>query len=367
MTAVPIDLAAVAARFAPSLTSQTERLPALFARLALVLARLRRQVDAAEVVTRAFPLVRMRDEALTVRVLPAVAPGTNAPPALAADAARGGRAFVAGIAWVGTAVRQELLIPGLGRVAAAAVEQVEASTAEVLALDPSVFDPRRASASQLPAFGALGLRVAVDAGLVRRSPPAPRRPGATAPGTDPPDLLEVPDLVAGITSAAVLALPAATVVLAGTVRTLSLSARVRVLDELTGVERTLLGVHTDVAEALLGAGGAAAVVEGWAPIIELLVLVDVHDLTAWLPLAAAHVIDAVNHVIAGVNGSVRSVVELVDTVLVIVQAITSIDVLAPLAPNFGALGVPAPSLTIGELIDAGSEAAARARALDLLA
>src|SRR5262245_16908172 len=104
-------------------------MPLVFARLARTAARLRRQVDQADRATRALPVVRFRDGALAVRALPVVEPVAVA---VGADLGGGVRAFGAGIAWVGTALRQELLVPRLGQLAAEALDRAEEATDRVL-------------------------------------------------------------------------------------------------------------------------------------------------------------------------------------------------------------------------------------------
>lgn len=372
MSAVPIDFTAVADRFRDPFALQTRRMLRTFGLLVLSVRVLDRKVTSAELATRALPLVRFRDGGLSVRVLPAVPLGTTPPSNPAVDAARGGVAFWAGIAWVGTAVRQELLIPGIADVAADVVERVERATDEVLSLQPAIFDiaPGARSFFELPAFGALGLRVAADAGLVRpRNAPAGSAGGAAAGGAGavptPADIEALPDLLAGMASALVLAVPSLTVAVVGRVRIISVEARIAVVDRLTEAEAGLRSVRARIWEEILNAVGPAAIAEAWFPVIEALVDHDLKAVVDWMPRYAEYLVGSLRDVVDSINDTSRALVPILDTVIGIIETITSIDLLAGAAPVFAGAGLPVPSLTIGQLIDAGTEAAARLQALEV--
>jgi hypothetical protein len=350
---VPIDFVAIAARFDGPLRAQTDRMPLVFARLARTAARLRREVDRADRATRALPLVRFRDGALAVRVLRAVAP---VPVAVGADLGGGVRAFGAGIAWVGTAVRQELLVPRLGQMVVEALDRVEGATDRVLRLDPSLFATGRQAgrAFELPALGALGLGMAAEAGLLRPkpamiAPPSPGGPpGAAAAAVASLDPAVLPELLTEVSAALVLALPAAAVVLVGEVRILGLEAKLRLVDELTKAEASLLGVHTTVVEVLVGAGGPIHIVADWFPIIQAMVEGDLELVERWLPRVAGDLMEGIDRFVDAVNGTSRIVVIIVQVTIDLVEALASF----PLVPALG--------LTIGDLMNAATDAAALA-------
>jgi hypothetical protein len=368
VSTVPIDFAAVADGFRDPFALQTRRMVRTFDLLARTVRDLDRQVAAAEAATRTLPLLRFRDGAVSVRVLRAgpdrAAPGYS----LAADAVRGGEAFWAGLAWVGTAVRQELLIPGIAGVAADVVARVEHATEDVLRLQPTLFDikPGARSVFELPALGALGVRVAADAGLIR--PGRPRPAGKSGKDPDVPTLTfveELPDLLAGMTSALVLAVPTLAIAITGRARVLSVEARIAVVDQLTAVEAGIRSVRARIWEEILNAAGPAAIAEAWFPTIELLITSDLAAVVRWMPRYAEYVLGSVHDVVDSINDTSRTWVPILDTVIGIIEAVTSIDLLAPAAPVFARAGLPVPSLTIGQLIDAGTEAAAQAAAFDV--
>ncbi|MGE3621650.1 MAG: hypothetical protein AB7L84_14425, partial [Acidimicrobiia bacterium] len=370
---MPIDFAAVATLFSGQLAAQAAPMRRTFTDLARTLRALQRQIDQAERASRVLPLVNFRDGALAVRVARATAPGAQAPPGVVDDAGRGATAFVQGIGWVATAVHQELLLPNLGAVAAEVAGRIETATDRVLALQPSLFDIGRRDHTmfELPALGALGLQVASEAGVLKpgsvsTAPPSPGGPPATGtPGALPlPNLDEVADLLAGVTSALVLGLPAMTTFVAGRVTILSLAARIAVVDRLTEAEVALLGLRNRVSEAVMEAAGPAAIAERWFGHIDAVVRVDLVVITTWLPIAAGEYLQGVRVVVDSINDSTRTVVDVLDVVIGIIESITSINLLAPVNPVLATAGLPPVSLTIGDLIDAATTAIARQRALD---
>ena len=105
---MPIDFAAVAARFSEQLAEQTHPLPFLFDRLEDAVKKLVEQSEKAERATRAYPIFRYRDGALAVHVDPLGAellPSASAPLGFVAGLQAGGRRFLAELGWTRTAVR----------------------------------------------------------------------------------------------------------------------------------------------------------------------------------------------------------------------------------------------------------------------
>jgi hypothetical protein len=361
---VPIDFARVAGLYADPLTRQTDPMIRLFDRLARVLRELQRQIDAADRASRALPLVRFRDGALSVRVLPlppGMPPLPGPPPTAMPGAERGcGAAFVAGIAWVGTAVQQELLIPGLVGAVLDLVTEIERRTDAVVRLESSMFSiaPGARHVLEIPALAALGAKVAADAGLLRPKPSAVADESGAA--TPVPPLLELADMIASMTTGVVLVLPVMTTVVAGRVKIISLAARLAVVDHLVEIEGSLLRIHSVVAETMLDVAGYAAVAERWLNPIELMVRIDLLSVVAWLDGITGYLIGGLNAFFAGINDAFGIWVVIAQVFIIIIESVTLIDLMAPVAPLVAALGGMPPSLTIGDIISEGGLQAATA-------
>jgi hypothetical protein len=152
-----IDYAAIAATFADGFAVQTHGWATLFDHMDKLVESLREQADRAERLTRAYPVLRLRDDALGVRLaLPSVgafgdADGTGR--SLGAGLADGARRFVGGFGFVEDAVTQELaggrILADLGAMLAG----IDASLARYDTARPDMFEAHRFS----DVFGLAGL------------------------------------------------------------------------------------------------------------------------------------------------------------------------------------------------------------------
>ena len=157
---MPIDFAALAARFREPLRAQTAPLTPVFERLADAVKRLAEQAEAPSAPRVRIPILRYRGDALSVRLetLGAAPFSTQPPLGFIATLRAGGQDFLDRIGWTRAAVRQELAIPAVVAVAADALEIVVASMERFERPFPAMFDPRARRLSDVFGLLALGYR-----------------------------------------------------------------------------------------------------------------------------------------------------------------------------------------------------------------
>jgi hypothetical protein len=110
---MPIDFAAVAALYQEQFANQTHQLKPLFERLADAIKILDQGSNDAERATRAYPVLRYRDEALCVTVDARLMPQLPRSPSLGfVDGLKDGATrFIGELGFAKTAVDQEIAIP----------------------------------------------------------------------------------------------------------------------------------------------------------------------------------------------------------------------------------------------------------------
>lgn len=362
---MPIDFAAVAARFEEPLAGQTAPISRLFTLLGRTAQTWARQARSAEQAVATVPLLRFDGDAVTVRLVP-LGPTAAADPTLGFGA--GGAAFLAGMAGVATQVRQEQLVPGALGVAAEVAARLEGRTARVLTFDPSLFTADDASFLDLPAVAAAGARVLGDAGLLstartRPAPPSPtgrprpapasRAGGTGAPPPPPPTVPLLIDEMVGVVTGVVVALPVVVAGAAAYAQLLMARERVNLLDHLIEAERSLRSFRVSVLEELLDAAEMATIVEGWLTPFVTLISIDLFVVAELVPEATAAVLEQVGALVATINTVSAVLVPILDLVIDLWEGLRSWNLL---------VGVPGLSFTIGDAIDAGTLASARSQA-----
>lgn len=351
---MPIDFAAVAARFEEPLAGQTAPISRLFTLLGRTAQTWARQVRSAAQAVAAVPLLRFDGDAVTVRLVP-LGPTAAADPTLGFGA--GGVAFLAGMAGVATQVRQEQLVPGALGVAAEVAARLEGRTARVLTFDPSLFTADDASFLDLPAVAAAGARVLGDAGLLptgrTRPAPASRAGGTGAPPPPPPTVPLLIDEMVGVVTGVVVALPVVVAGAAAYTRLLMAGERLNLLDHLIEAERSLRSFRVSVLEELLDAAEMATIVEGWLTPFVTLISIDLFVVAELVPEATAAVLEQVGALVATINTVSAVLVPILDLVIDLWEGLRSWNLL---------VGVPGLSFTIGDAIDAGTLASARSQA-----
>ncbi|MFL6120429.1 hypothetical protein [Actinophytocola sp.] len=166
---MPIDFAAIAARFAVAFAAQLKN--AVTAQKSLEKALGRRR-DAARLVDRAtggFPIVRFYDGAVSLVLPPnqrALLTLATPPLSVGQGLAAGGHDFLDGLALATAPLRgdsQETAIARFLTGADSALREVEASLVRFEKAGPQMFDPNRRTASDLFGLAALGFRALAEA------------------------------------------------------------------------------------------------------------------------------------------------------------------------------------------------------------
>jgi hypothetical protein len=159
---MPIDWDMLARAFRVPMKSQTRDLTLLFARLAKWLAGRVKQAEQLERASRGFPIIRFRDEALTMRVHDEQKHACQEPPSFIESVKSSGRHFVDGIVHVKTAVDEANLLSNLVGSLADAVGAISASIDKFAVPRADLFDPSKKTAGDIFGIAALGFRVIVQ-------------------------------------------------------------------------------------------------------------------------------------------------------------------------------------------------------------
>jgi len=154
---MPIDWTALANAFRLPLRSQTSPLALAFQRLGLMLQKRLRAAQNAERMTRLFPVIGFRGDAVRVYVDRSQHGSLTGPPGSSPSLSSSGRAFVSGLGVVPNAVRESTLIMRLMGALVNFVHQVEAAVNRSVPPTPDIFDPRHRTGMDI--FGAAGLLV----------------------------------------------------------------------------------------------------------------------------------------------------------------------------------------------------------------
>jgi hypothetical protein len=166
---VPIDFAAVAARFGPQLALEAQRALVSQRAISLVLEKRRSAAVAVEQATRMFPIVRFYDEAVTMVVSSSqrgILAVTSPPPSFVDQLVRGGSDFVEGISRFVEPFTKGTKSGPIVRFVTSfdrALGEVVASVERFAKPTPEMFDPSRRSAGDLFGLAALGFRALAEA------------------------------------------------------------------------------------------------------------------------------------------------------------------------------------------------------------
>ncbi len=158
---ISLDFESIVAPFRPPVRLQMRILTGAFERLGRWLAPRLRETERLERETRAFPILRFYDGALTVRLDRSQRGGLTpdeGPPTIWEGLAAAGRRFVGGIRMIGTSVCQEWLLPGLFSDLADLAQEIMDSVDRFRRPTPGMFDPRQRTWTDLFGEAALALR-----------------------------------------------------------------------------------------------------------------------------------------------------------------------------------------------------------------
>ncbi|MBV9788200.1 MAG: hypothetical protein JOZ51_08510 [Chloroflexi bacterium] len=157
---MPIDFASIAEQFRAPIGAQMQTISRAFERLGRWLATRRKAFEELERNSRSFPVIRFYNEAVTLTVTErqrgALAPGAE-PPTLAAGLRAGGADFVRGIGRIGTAIREDLILPRFFGMLRAITTMILESVERFNPPTAAMFDINARRGSDL--FGEAGLLV----------------------------------------------------------------------------------------------------------------------------------------------------------------------------------------------------------------
>jgi hypothetical protein len=269
---MPIDFAAIAARFAVAFAAQLRNATAAQRGLARALDRRRQAARSVELATKQFPIVRFYDGAVTMKLGPSqralLTPATP-PLSVGEGFAAGGRSFLDGLGRAVDPLRdnsQETAIARFLTGAHQALAAVEASLRRFEVPKPEMFDPNKATASDLFGLAALGFRALAEASrrggevdrLVEQIRGTMGVLGMTASkqgtGTTEPasvrSLAETMDAFAFEALAGMVVIGTLPTLVATMLTDLVRSLQQSVLAELVGIERKVLDFRADAFEAV---------------------------------------------------------------------------------------------------------------------
>ena len=255
---MPIDFARIAALYRAPMMMRAKTMSEALARLGRWLDVRLRQVRAMEVATRAFPVIRFYNGAVTLWIDPSqhrlLSPDVAAPD-LGESFREGGRRFLRGLRRVGDAVEEELALPRLAGTFSSMLQTIVAAMDRYPVPKPEMFDinvPR--SVSDLFGQGALFFRAftssldqvnsfASEGHKLYESLGSSSGSGAESAPTD------WPALMAGgirlITGAALL-IPIASMLLVSTLRSTILILKIELVRQFQLIEAEVFALRRDV-------------------------------------------------------------------------------------------------------------------------
>jgi hypothetical protein len=367
---VPIDFTGIAARFGDQLAEQTHSWPFLFDRFDDAVKKLVEQSDKAERATRGYPIFRYRDGALAVYVDPLgteLLPSGSPPLGFVAGLQAGGRRFLDGIGWAGTAVEQELALPRMLGVAAGAVNAVIASIDRFRRPDAATFDDRARRLSDVFGLLVLGynsllgaearaqlIGVAKGAGGLYREylelvPPSPSTGRSTVDY-----LVDTFEALGEQLLGAVVLLPVLGEALAVLVHDGALAAKRMILTELAQVEATVHGLRAAAIDGLIQGMNLGQLAADWLFAARLVVLADIAIVTTVLPELVRSFLDGLRAFAEGVRAWGEWLSILMREIKSAINAFMSFDLvgwaLKKLLPDPVVDVLPLPTITIDDLI-----------------
>jgi hypothetical protein len=369
---VPIDFAAIAARFDPLLTAQTRPLIALFERLEVAVKRWQLQAASADRATRAYPIMRYRDGALGVHVELGSSPplARAAPPGVIESLRSGGEQFVAGVGWVRTAVEQETIIPRFVGVGVAALAAVVDSLDRFSAPFPGMFDRRERRLSDLFGLVNLGFQslltsrddLLAAAGGAARSRPLYDLYNRLLP--DPEKYRSMPAIDVFVDKfrtkaesilTVILLLPILGGALAVLVADGAIFVKRRVLTTLRAGEAALVGLRAAAIDGLIAATDYGRVAWSWLTASQVIVTANLLLITLVMPSLVDNLLGGIQAFAAGITEWGRWASNLAETIRAAMEALFGFDLvpylLGMVLPSWLLSLLPAlPSVTIGDLV-----------------
>jgi hypothetical protein len=268
---MPIDFAAIAAQFTPRMQRVIKPIALAFERLSEWLKPRAEQMTEIERATRAFPILRFYNEALTAFLDPSQR-GTLAPleppRSLLESFGYGGRRFLGGFAEIPQAAQEERLIPGFLGGINDLLDAIVAAIDRYRTPTPEMFDPTRPrNFLDIIGQGVLFFR-AVGTSLNQIHSLDPKQPsftsnvkalqqawgetfgrnstqiqaGATAVDDRRPAFAQVDDIARQL-GLVVLAIPLIGAMLQPLIEATVLRLKLMLLDVFQGIERTIFGLR----------------------------------------------------------------------------------------------------------------------------
>jgi hypothetical protein len=378
---VPIDFAAVAARYGQQLAADVRRAVLAQRQIGRVLDRRREAARAVEQATRMFPVVRFHDGAVTMtlsrsqRGLLALTPP---PPSVADRLAAGGMGFLRGVARAIEPFRAGGQERAIGRFATGfdrALSELVASMKRFESATPEPFDPRGRSARDVAGVAALGWRALVDASrkggdinrLTRQlggamdilSGPRGLAAGGMAvaggaPAAPDRSLVEQLDVAALQLGGGAVFLGAIPQLLERLLSAVWTRARAWLLDLLMSIERSVLDLRASLLRR------AATGIVAWADravdivaAVEQIIGANVSFMLRFWRRIGTEFAAGVRSFAVGLGAFLRGFVELMRALPNVLAALTRLDLTSLIsgALDLRARGVPVPTLTLGSLLD----------------
>jgi hypothetical protein len=260
---MPIDFSSIAATWLAAWQKQARRSERALLQLGLWLVERLQRLQRIDAATRLWPTYVFEGRALAVRItapqVGIVKPYSSAGAAVAAPFLAFGRSFVR----VGQAVEDELVLPNVLAAVQAAIGGIAESIDRWSKPSAKLFDPDRATASDL--FGQLALAwrglassreqlradaKSIVAGYEQLFPPRKPVAGALGPVAEPPSG-STGDSIGRYIVAAVTLLPVLPLWLGTLAQAAWLAARVALLDIFQGLEKRLFDLRAKVLRGLL--------------------------------------------------------------------------------------------------------------------
>ncbi len=375
-----IDFATIAAAFQAGFAVQTHGWPTLFDHMDKLVEKLDEQAGQAERATRAYPVLRFRDDAVGVRLVlgnqPLFVDPTRPARSLGEGLSDGARQFAAGFGWVGDAVASELALPRTATALKEMAQAVDASLQRYEQPFPAMFDAGR---HLVDVFGMAGLAwralqgdqnqdqirgaalraaAALD---VARALTGGDRLAASATGGAGGDLTTpVERLVASLEDAAaltmdaVLLLPVAGLALDAALTDGVLAVETAMLDAFSGLEAGVYDLRAGVVDAWLRAFALGTDVHYLSAAADLVATLDVLLLSSAVPLWLNNLLDGVEAVLHGLGDWAGWTAAMARAFPVAAADLMAVDLMPwivsnALSPWVGA-HVPLPSFTLDDLV-----------------
>jgi len=366
---MPIDFARIAAFYRAPMMMRAKTMSEALARLGQWLDVRLHQVRAMEVATRAFPVIRFYNGAVTLWIDPSqhrlLSPDVAAPD-LGESFREGGRRFLRGLRRVGDAVEEELALPRLAGTFSSMLDTILAAMERYPVPTPSMFDIRvPRSISDLFGQGALFFRAftssldqvnsfASEGHQLYQSLGSSSGSGAESAPTDWPALMA--EGIRWITGAALL-IPIASMLLVSTLRSAILILKTELVRQFQLIEAEIFALRRDVIDFFYTTlGGFGPLAFDFLLATQLVVMQNVDYYFRFAALYMRNLLWGVRFFAEQLSEFLRFFTVIIEAVRSTLEAILNFD----LMPIFlAALGIPPllmralpspPRLTIDDLI-----------------